>query len=140
MSGGDSELSAADLAVDHRLALLSQSFRFLLEVTPVDADDLVPHPDVEAEPGAQGLRGLQQQRGALLDDAAHVVGQAAVGEGHVAAALVHRDLGVLQQAAQTGGRGHSAGDAAHDDDSHAVMLPAPLRPPRGPPAPARPVS
>lgn len=40
MSGGDSELSAADLAVDHRLALLSQSFRFLLEVTPVDADDL----------------------------------------------------------------------------------------------------
>lgn len=40
MSGGASELSAADLAVDHRLALLSQSFRFLLEVTPVDADDL----------------------------------------------------------------------------------------------------
>jgi len=34
------ELSAEDLAVDHRLALLSQSFRFLLEVTPVDADDL----------------------------------------------------------------------------------------------------
>lgn len=40
MSGGDAGLSAADLAVDHRLALLSQSFRFLLEVTPVDADDL----------------------------------------------------------------------------------------------------
>lgn len=40
MSGGDAGLGAADLAVDHRLALLSQSFRFLLEVTPVDADDL----------------------------------------------------------------------------------------------------
>lgn len=40
MSGGDAGLSAADLAVDHRLALLSQSFRFLLEVTPVNADDL----------------------------------------------------------------------------------------------------
>jgi uncharacterized protein (TIGR02421 family) len=40
VSGGDAGLSAADLAVDHRLALLSQSFRFLLEVTPVDADDL----------------------------------------------------------------------------------------------------
>ncbi len=40
MSGGDAGLSATDLAVDHRLALLSQSFRFLLEVTPVDADDL----------------------------------------------------------------------------------------------------
>lgn len=34
------ELSATDLAVDHRLALLSQSFRFLLDITPVDADDL----------------------------------------------------------------------------------------------------
>lgn len=32
--------SAADLAVDHRIALLSQSFRFLLDITPVDADDL----------------------------------------------------------------------------------------------------
>ena len=34
------ELSAEDLAVDHRLALLAGSFRFLLDITPVDADDL----------------------------------------------------------------------------------------------------
>ena len=34
------ELSATDLAVDHRLSLLAQSFRFLLDITPVDADDL----------------------------------------------------------------------------------------------------
>ncbi|MBC2932303.1 flavohemoglobin expression-modulating QEGLA motif protein [Nocardioides sp. zg-1228] len=45
MSDGDparpgAGLSAADLAVDHRLSLLAQSFRFLLDVTPVDADDL----------------------------------------------------------------------------------------------------
>jgi uncharacterized protein (TIGR02421 family) len=33
-------LSASDLAVDHRLALLAESFRFLLDITPVDADDL----------------------------------------------------------------------------------------------------
>ena len=33
-------LSAADLAVDHQLALLAGSFRFLLDITPVDADDL----------------------------------------------------------------------------------------------------
>ena len=39
-AGGHVELSAADLAVDHRLALLAQSFRFLLDITPVDADDL----------------------------------------------------------------------------------------------------
>ena len=34
------QLSAADLAVDHQLSLLAQSFRFLLDITPVDADDL----------------------------------------------------------------------------------------------------
>ncbi|MCF6378264.1 DUF1704 domain-containing protein [Nocardioides KLBMP 9356] len=33
-------LSASDLAVDHQLALLAGSFRFLLDITPVDADDL----------------------------------------------------------------------------------------------------
>ena len=33
------QLSATDLAVDHRLSLLAQSFRFLLDITPVDADD-----------------------------------------------------------------------------------------------------
>ncbi|KRE95343.1 hypothetical protein ASG76_06705 [Nocardioides sp. Soil774] len=36
----DPGLSPSDLAVDHRLALLAQSFRFLLDITPVDADDL----------------------------------------------------------------------------------------------------
>ncbi len=39
MSGSAAELSTEDLAVDHRLALLSGSFRFLLDITPVDADD-----------------------------------------------------------------------------------------------------
>ena len=39
-SGDGRELSADDLALDHRLALLSGSFRFLLDITPVDADDL----------------------------------------------------------------------------------------------------
>lgn len=37
---GAAQLSPADLAVDHRIALLAQSFRFLLDITPVDADDL----------------------------------------------------------------------------------------------------
>ncbi len=39
-TGGRAGLSAADLAVDHRLALLAGSFRFLLDITPMDADDL----------------------------------------------------------------------------------------------------
>ena len=33
-------LSAADLAVDHALAQLSESFRFILEITPIDAEDV----------------------------------------------------------------------------------------------------
>lgn len=39
-AGEDHGIAAADLAVDHRLSLLAQSFRFLLDITPVDADDL----------------------------------------------------------------------------------------------------
>ena len=39
-AGDGRGVSPADLAVDHQLALLSQSFRFLLDITPVDADDL----------------------------------------------------------------------------------------------------
>ena len=39
-AGEHDGLSAADLAVDHHLALLAGSFRFLLDITPVDADDL----------------------------------------------------------------------------------------------------
>ena len=36
----DSRLSPTDLAVDHALAQLSASMRFLLEITPVDAEDV----------------------------------------------------------------------------------------------------
>ncbi|MCY7402056.1 MAG: DUF1704 domain-containing protein [Nocardioides sp.] len=36
----DRHLSPADLAVDHALAQLSASMRFLLEITPVDAEDV----------------------------------------------------------------------------------------------------
>lgn len=89
---------------------------------PVDGEHLVVHPDVEGEAVVQRLRGLQQQVGALLDDAAHVVRQTAVGVGHVAAAFEHGDLGVLGQAAQAGRRAHAAGDTPDDDDSHDAQL------------------
>ena len=39
MSAAVEDLGAGDLAVDHGLALLAGSFRFLLDITPVDADD-----------------------------------------------------------------------------------------------------
>ena len=63
MSRSGPELSTSDLAVDHQLALLAGSFRFLLDITPVDADELrddflagrTPEPaftyrELEAEP------------------------------------------------------------------------------------------
>lgn len=34
------EIAAADQAIDHELAQLSQSFRFLLDITPMDAEDV----------------------------------------------------------------------------------------------------
>lgn len=34
------DIAAPDQAIDHALAQLSQSFRFLLDITPVDADDV----------------------------------------------------------------------------------------------------
>lgn len=88
---------------------------------PVDGEHLVVHPDVEGEAVVQRLRGLQQQVGALLDDAARGTADL-VGVGHVAAAFEHGDLGVLGQAAQAGRRAHAAGDTPDDDDSHDAQL------------------
>lgn len=86
----------------------------------------VGHPaadaDVQAEPGVQRGRGLQEERVTVLDDAADVVGQAAVGVRDVLARLQDDDLGLLVQATQTRGRRHAGGDAANDHDLHAFLL------------------
>ena len=87
----------------------------------VDAYGLGVHTHVEAEATVQGRGRLQQQRRALLDDAPHVVGQAAVRVGDVATALDDGDLGVLEQSAQPGGRAHASGDASDDDDPHGTQ-------------------
>ena len=84
----------------------------------LDADRLVAHAHVEPEAGRQRLRGLEQQRVAPLDDAAHVVRQPAVRERDVAAALDDGDPGRLVEAAKPGRRGHPARDPSDDDDVH----------------------
>src|SRR5699024_137594 len=71
--------------------------------------------DVQVEAGAQGFRGLEQQGAAVLDDAAEVVRQAAVGEGDVAGGLEDDDLGGFVAAAEAGSGGHAPGDPADDD-------------------------
>ena len=82
----------------------------------VDGHGLGPHAHVEPEPGPQRGRRLQEQRRPCLDDPAHVVGQAAVGEGDVATALHDDDPRGLVETAQPGRGGHAAGDAADDDN------------------------
>ena len=82
----------------------------------VDGDDLGVDPDVEPEAVEEPLGGLQEQIILVFDHAAHEIGQSAVGVGHMARALDHRDGGRLVEASQARGRRHPAGDAADDHD------------------------
>ena len=82
----------------------------------VDREGLMAHADVHIEALAEQFGLGHQQLGPVLDGAADVVGQAAVGEGDVRVLLQHDDAGVLVHPARTGGGGGSAGDAADDED------------------------
>ena len=86
---------------------------------PVDGDDLVVDPHVEAEPGKELLGRLQGEVVLFFDQPADEIGQAAVGERDVAGPLEHGDLGVGVKAAQAGCRRHAPGDTADDDDPSA---------------------
>ena len=82
----------------------------------VDRGRLGVYAHIQAEARAEAGRCLQQECRALLDDPAHVIRQAAVGEAHMPATLDDNDPCGLIQAAKSGGRGHAAGDAADDDN------------------------
>ena len=84
----------------------------------VDVDDLGVDADVEAEALEELLGCLEEQVVLVLDDAADVVRQAAVGVGDVTRPLDHHDLGLLVEATQAGGRRHAAGDTPHHHDPH----------------------
>lgn len=71
--------------------------------------------DVESEAGGEGFGGVEEEGLAVFDDSADVVGEAAVGEGDVAAAFEDGDGGCFVEAAQSGGCGHAAGDATDDE-------------------------
>ena len=84
----------------------------------VDGLHLMAHLHLHPEPLPEALGGLEGQVLLVGDDAPDVVGQAAVGIGHVAGALIDHHLGLLVQAADAGGSGGAACDAADDDDFH----------------------
>jgi len=84
----------------------------------IDGRHLLPHPRVNAETVPKTLRGLQRQLVPIHDHAAHIVGQAAVGVGHIAAALDHDDLRVFIQTADAGRSGRTARHTAYDHNFH----------------------
>ena len=84
----------------------------------MDGGDLVADLHVDAEPPEEALRGLQGQLLRVLDDAADVIGQAAVGVGDVAGTLKNDDLGLLVQSADPCCRRGAARHAADDHNLH----------------------
>ncbi len=82
----------------------------------VDGGDLRAHAHLDAEATQEQLGLGDQELVAVLDLATKVVGQAAVGEGHVRVALEDDDLGVLVHAAGAGGGRGATGHAADDKD------------------------
>lgn len=84
---------------------------------PVDRRDLRlrVHLDVEAFP--KELRRRDQQLLFLADHVSHVVGQPAVGEGHVRPAVEEDDFAAFAQAARSRRARGSSGHTAHDQDA-----------------------
>ena len=86
--------------------------------TRVDRRDLGVDAHVEVERSLEGLRGVEEELGGVIDLAADVVREPAVREGHVLAALQHDDLGALVAPAQARGRAHATGNSSDDYYSH----------------------
>ena len=85
-------------------------------VLAVDVADFVPRADLDIEEVAESLGRGHQQASAVADGAADVVGQAAVGEGDVAAPLEDVDFRPFVHASQPRRARRPAGHAA--DDQH----------------------
>ena len=85
----------------------------------VDGRHLVPHAHIHPEAGVKALGRLQRQLRRVLDHAADVIRQAAVGIGNIVRPLEHHDLRHLIQSADAGRRRGPAGYAAYDNNFHA---------------------
>ena len=87
----------------------------------VDPANLGVDAHVEVERSLEGLRGVEEELGGVVDLAADVVREPAVREGHVLAALQHDDLGTLVAPAQACRRAHATGDSSDDNYSHSPL-------------------
>ena len=86
----------------------------------VDGRHLVADPHVHPEPPPEALRRLEGQLRLVGDDTADIVGQAAVGIGHIPGPLEHHDLRRLIQPPEPGRRRGPAGHTAHNHNLHLI--------------------
>lgn len=118
-AGGEPSGGKDQVVVGERVGLAGLSVRDLDAVrAEVDRRDLGVDAHVEVERRLEGLRGVEEELGRLLDLAADVVREPTVREGHVLTALQHDDLSALVAPAQAGRRAHATGDSSDDYDSH----------------------
>ena len=84
----------------------------------IDRSYFLPYPHINAKAVPEALRSLERQFFPIHDHTAHIIRQAAVGVGYVAAALDHDDLGVFIQTADAGGGRSTARHTAYDHNFH----------------------
>ena len=80
----------------------------------IDSSYFLPYPHINAKAIPKALRSLQRQFFLLLDHTTHIIWQAAVGIGHIAAALDHDDLRVFIQMADASSGRSTARHTAYD--------------------------
>jgi hypothetical protein len=86
---------------------------------PIDANDFAAGADINGKTLAHRLGALDQEPRPILDDAAHVVGKAAVGKGDIAAPLKENDLRVFAHAS---GLGRRRCPACHPTHNHNALM------------------
>ena len=89
----------------------------------MEGGHLVVHPHIDAEAFVKALGRLQGQLVLIGDDAADVIGQAAVGVGDKSRPLKNDDLRLLIPPADAGRGGRAAGNAADNDYFHVFTPP-----------------
>ena len=113
-----STLKPGDRVLVLSTGLFGEGFGDMAIPLGVDGRHLLPHPHVNAETVPKTLRSLQRQFFLPFDHTTHIIRQAAVGVGHIAAALDHHDLRVFIQTADAGSGRRAAGHAAYNYDLH----------------------
>ncbi|MPM36399.1 hypothetical protein SDC9_82995 [bioreactor metagenome] len=88
----------------------------------IHGNRLGAHPNIYVIFGLHRLRRLQQQRFPLLNDAADVIGQSAVGIRNVSSPLQQDNFRAFVQPAQSGRAAGPSGHAANNQNSFAHTL------------------